>query len=77
MARINWREEFDRVDEENMKLLCESRKEQLRKIIMQLAFGMEDEQGLCNVATFMASYNDKRINRVMGGYEVKAKEGVA
>lgn len=25
MARINWREEFDKVDEENMRLLCEKR----------------------------------------------------
>lgn len=73
MARINWREEFDKVDEENMRLLCECRKEQLRKIIMQVVLYLD------NIAIFAAATNDMSVERVMGGYELTSKEkaGVA
>ena len=79
MARINWREEFDKVDEENMRLLCECRKEQLRKIIMQIALDCDNEKSLDGIAAFAATMNDKSVRRVMGGYELtsKGKAGVA
>lgn len=84
MARINWREEFDKVDEENMRLLCECRKEQcrkeqLRKIIMQVVLDCDNEKYLDNIAVFAAAMNDKSVRRVMGGYELtsKGKVGVA
>lgn len=79
MARIKWREEFDKVDEENMRLLCECRKEQLRKIIMQIALDCDNEKYLDSIAAFAATMNDKSIRRVMGGYELapKGKVGVA
>ena len=79
MARIKWREEFDKVDEENMRLLCECRKEQLRKIIMQIALDCDNEKYLDSITAFAATMNDKSIRRVMGGYELtpKGKVGVA
>lgn len=79
MARINWREEFDKVDEENMRLLCECRKEQLRKIIMQIALDCDNEKYLDNIAIFAAATNGMSVERVMGGYELtsKGKAGVA
>lgn len=79
MARINWKEEFDKVDEENMRLLCECRKEQLRKIIMQVVLDCDNEKYLDGIAAFAATMNDKSVRRVMGGYELTSKEkaGVA
>lgn len=79
MARINWREEFDKVDQENMRLLCECRKEQLRKIIMQVVSDCDNEKYLDGIAAFAATMNDKSVRRVMGGYELtsKGKAGVA
>lgn len=73
MARINWREEFDKVDEENVRLLCECRKEQLRKIIMQVVLDCDNEKYLDNIAVFAAAMNDKSVRRVMGGYELTSK----
>lgn len=79
MARINWQKEFDKVDEENARLLCECRKEQLRKIIMQVVLECDNEKYLDNIAIFTAAMNDKSVKRAMGGYELISKEkaGVA
>lgn len=78
MARINWKEEFEKADEENIILYHEQKKEKLRKIIIGLALEMDDEKGLRNIATFIASYNDKRIIDTVGGFrlENKIKGGV-
>ena len=69
----------EKVDEENMRLLCECRKEQLRKIIMQVVLDCDNEKYLDNIAVFAAAMNDKSVRRVMGGYELtsKGKVGVA
>lgn len=74
MARINWKEEFDKADAECITLYHEQQKENLRKIIIGLALEMNTEKDLHNIATFMASYNDKRITCTSNGYELENKE---
>ncbi|MGN0340146.1 MAG: hypothetical protein ACI4D0_06580 [Lachnospira sp.] len=61
MARINWKEEFEEADAERIALYHKQQKEELRKIIIGLALEMDVEKDLRNIATFIASYNDKRI----------------
>lgn len=79
MARINWKDEFDKADAERIALYHEQKKEELRKIIIGLALEMNTEKDLRKVATFVASYNDKRITYTSNGYELENKQegGVA
>lgn len=79
MARINWKEEFDKADAECITLYHEQQKEILRKIIIGLALEMNTEKGLKDIATFMAAYHDKVIAYTSDGYKLenKQKGGVA
>lgn len=79
MARINWKEEFEKADAECITLYHEQQKEILRKIIIGLALEMNTEKGLKDIATFMAAYNDKVIAYTSDGYKLENKQesGVA
>lgn len=77
MARISWKNEFDKLDEEYMELLRSARKEQLRKLAVELVLDFDNEKWLRNAVVFMASMQDKKLKDERDNYSLVAKEGVA
>lgn len=75
MNRVNWKEEFNSADAERMKLYHMVQKEELRKIIMELALTIDNEDDLLFTATYMARLTGNRIECGSNGYTLK--EGVA
>lgn len=77
MARISWKNEFDKLDEEYMELLRSARKEQLRKLAVELVLDFDNEKWLRNAVVFMATMQDKKLKDERDNYSLVAKEGVA
>lgn len=77
MARISWKNEFDKLDEEYMELLRSARKEQLRKLAVELVLDFDNEKWLRSAVVFMASMQDKKLKDERDNYLLVAKEGVA
>lgn len=79
MARVNWHEEFDRLDSENTKHICTIRVLKMQNLVCDVARMCEDEETLRNILGFCAGYmdlrfvdngfNDMRIERKKGGEE--------
>ena len=68
MARIDWKKEFDKLDEVNILLQKEKEKEQLRKILIKLAMETEDDGRLLRMATFATSCCKKRLHQGVDGF---------
>nr|DAV33886.1 MAG TPA: hypothetical protein [Caudoviricetes sp.] len=77
MAKISWEKEFDRLDAEYMELLKSARKEQLRKLAMELVLEIDNEKWLKNAVIFMATIQNKELKDGIDNYSLVAKEGVA
>lgn len=77
MAKISWEKEFDRLDVEYMELLKSARKEQLRKLAMELVLEIDNEKWLKNAVIFMATIQNKELKDGIDNYSLVAKEGVA
>ena len=76
MARTKWREEFDRVSKEHNELLRTNRKEQLRKLAMELVLNLDNESWLRSVVIIMARLQDKELKDEYDNYSIVTKDGV-
>lgn len=61
MARINWHEEFDRLDMENMKHIQTIKILKMQNLLCDVARMCKDEEALRNILGFCAGYMDMRF----------------
>ena len=73
MTRTNWEEKFTEVDRECIELLRKDRKEQLRKIAMQLILNLDKEEWLRSVVIFLAELQDMELKDSCDNYSLVKK----
>lgn len=76
MTRTNWEEEFTEVDREHIELLRKDRKEQLRKIAMQLILNLDKAEWLRSTVVFLAELQDMELKDSRDNYSLVKKGGV-
>lgn len=77
MDKINYEYEFDKLENEYIELLRNERKSQLRKLTMELAFEIDNEQLLRNVVVYMATLQYKKLKDERDNYFLVPEGGVA
>lgn len=76
MARTNLEEEFTEVDREHIELLRKDRKEQLRKIAIQLILNLDKTEWLRSTVVFLAELQDMELKDIRDNYSLVKKGGV-
>lgn len=61
MARINWHEEFDRLDRESMEYMQTIKILKMQNLVCDVARICEDEETLRSILGFCAGYMDMRF----------------
>lgn len=75
MDKINWEEEFNKTDAEYMNMLHKARKEQLRKIGIELIVNANDERELKFIVNLMAKLQNKQLIDKLDEYSLVALKG--
>lgn len=77
MARINWKEEFDKADQENTERYQKLKLEQMRKLFIGLILNCDNEKAMRSSLIFHATKENLRLVDCIGGFELQKREGGA
>jgi len=76
MARINWHEEFDRLDEENMEHLHTIKILKMQNLLCDVAHMCNDEKALLNMLAFCTTWMDMRfIDNGISDMRIESEKG--